>query len=106
LVASIYDVQSGKTDSTMILVYDVNPAPGASRGGCDHYCRDTTHRGQSPGYVKPYVKRGKNDRADAEGICEAVQRPTMRFVSIKSEEQQALLVFHRFARRWLASAFS
>ena len=48
-----------------------------------------------PGYVKPYVKRGKNDRADAEAICEAVQRPTMRFVSIKSEEQQALLVLHR-----------
>jgi transposase len=48
-----------------------------------------------PGYVKPYVKRGKNDRADAEAICEAVRRPTMRFVSIKSEEQQALLVLHR-----------
>ena len=48
-----------------------------------------------PGYVKPSVKRGKNDRADAEAICEAVQRPTMRFVSIKSEEQQALLVLHR-----------
>src|SRR5687768_11616589 len=48
-----------------------------------------------PGYVKPYVKRGKNDRADAEAICETVQRPTMRFVSIKSEEQQALLVLHR-----------
>jgi transposase len=38
-----------------------------------------------PRYVKPYVKRGKNDRADAEAICEAVRRPTMRFVSITSE---------------------
>jgi hypothetical protein len=45
-------------------------------------------------YVKPYVKHG-NDRADAEAICGAVQRPTMRIVSIKSEEQQALLVLHR-----------
>lgn len=40
-------------------------------------------------YVKPYVKRGKNDAADAEAICEAAQRPSMRFVAIKSEEQQA-----------------
>jgi transposase len=47
-----------------------------------------------PAYVKPYVKRQKNDAADAEAICEAVQRPNMRFVAIKSEEQQAsALVF-------------
>ena len=48
-----------------------------------------------PQYVRSYVKRHKNDTADAEAICEAVQRPTMRFVSIKSEEQQALLLLHR-----------
>lgn len=42
-----------------------------------------------PQYVKPYVKRGKNDAADAEALCEAVTRPSMRFVSIKSKEQQA-----------------
>jgi transposase len=48
-----------------------------------------------PAYVKPYVKRGKSDAADAEAICEAVSRPTMRFVEIKSEEQQALLSLHR-----------
>ena len=48
-----------------------------------------------PRYVKPYVKRHKNDRADAEAICEAVTRPSMRFVPIKSEEQQAGLVIHR-----------
>jgi len=46
-------------------------------------------------YVKAYVKRGKNDAADAEAICEAVQRPTMRFVSLKSPEQQSLLMLHR-----------
>ena len=39
-----------------------------------------------PAYVKPYVKRQKNDAADAEAICEAVTRPNMRFVPIKSEE--------------------
>src|SRR5436190_338125 len=46
-------------------------------------------------YVKAYVKRGKNDAADAAGICEAVTRPSMRFVPIKSVEQQAALMLHR-----------
>jgi len=48
-----------------------------------------------PAYVKPYVKRQKNDAADAEAICEAVTRPNMRFVPVKSEEQQGVLVLHR-----------
>jgi len=48
-----------------------------------------------PTYVKPYVKRQKNDAADAEAICEAVTRPTMRFVPVKSQEQQGLLMVHR-----------
>ena len=42
-----------------------------------------------PAYVKPFVKRQKNDAADAEAICEAAQRPSMRFVPVKTEEQQA-----------------
>ena len=46
-------------------------------------------------YVKPYVKRQKNDAADAEAICEAVTRPTMRFVEVKSPEQQSVMVLHR-----------
>jgi transposase len=46
-------------------------------------------------YVKPYVKRGKTDAADAEAICEAATRPTMRFVPVKSAEQQAVLMLHR-----------
>ena len=46
-------------------------------------------------YVKPYVKRGKTDANDAEAICEAVTRPTMRFVAIKSAKQQAALSMHR-----------
>ena len=48
-----------------------------------------------PRYVKPYVKRNKNDMADAEAICEAVTRPTMRFVEIKTPEQQSVLMLHR-----------
>ena len=46
-------------------------------------------------YVKPYVKRQKNDATDAEAICEAVTRPTMRFVPVKSAEQQSVLMLHR-----------
>jgi len=46
-------------------------------------------------YVKPYVKRQKNDATDAEAICEAVMRPTMRFVPTKTTEQQACLMLHR-----------
>jgi transposase len=48
-----------------------------------------------PAYVKPYVKRQKNDVADAEAICEAVQRPSMRFVPVKMPDQQACLMLHR-----------
>ncbi len=48
-----------------------------------------------PRYVKPYVKRNKNDAADAEAICEAVRRPNMRFVPVKTTEQQSVLMLHR-----------
>ncbi|MEK7244939.1 MAG: IS110 family transposase [Pseudomonadota bacterium] len=47
-----------------------------------------------PQYVKPYVKRGKNDAADAEAICEAMSRPGMRFVPVKAAENQAALMLH------------
>ena len=48
-----------------------------------------------PAYVKPYVKRQKNDAADAEAICEAVTRPNMRFVPAKSVDRQGVLMLHR-----------
>jgi transposase len=48
-----------------------------------------------PSYVKAYVKRGKSDALDAEAICEAVQRPAMRFVPVKTVEQQSILMAHR-----------
>ena len=65
-----------------------------------HWARELNALGHTvklmpPSYVKPYVKRGKNDVADAEAICEAVTRPTMRFVPVKSTDQQAVLMFHR-----------
>ena len=54
-----------------------------------------TVRLMPPAYVKPYVKRQKNDTADAEAICEAVTRTTMRFVATKTPEQQSCLMLHR-----------
>ena len=69
-------------------------------GGAHHWARKFegfghTVRLMSPQFVKPYVKSNKNDAADAEAICEAVARPNMRFVPIKSVEQQAVLSLHR-----------
>lgn len=49
----------------------------------------------APQFVKPYVKTNKTDAADAEAICEAMQRPAMRFVTVKTQEQQAILSVHR-----------
>src|SRR6059058_1480902 len=68
--------------------------------GAHHWGRELMTLGHEvrlipPIYVKPYVKRQKNDAADAEAICEAVQRPTMRFVAVKSAEQQGVLMLHR-----------
>jgi len=69
-------------------------------GTSHHWARELVRLGHEvrlmpPAYVKPYVKRGKTDAGDAEAICEAVRRPTMRFVPIKSVEQQAALSLHR-----------
>jgi transposase len=69
-------------------------------GTSHHWAHELTKLGHEvrlmpAAYVKPYVKRGKNDAADAEAICEAVTRQTMRFVPIKSREQQAALALHR-----------
>lgn len=56
-----------------------------------------------PQYVKPYVKRNKNDAADAEALCEAMSRPTMRFVPVKSVEQQADLMLVGFRERLIGN---
>lgn len=69
-------------------------------GSAHHWARELSAMGHevrmmNPMYVKPYVKRGKNDAVDAEAICEALTRPTMRFVPIKSKEQQSVLMIHR-----------
>ena len=66
-------------------------------GGSHYWAREISALGHDvrlmpPSYVKPYVKRGKTDAVDAEAICEAVSRPTMRFVPIKTEECQAAVM--------------
>ncbi|GEO43468.1 IS110 family transposase [Skermanella aerolata] len=75
--------------------------------GSHFWARELTRLGytvrlMAPQYVKPYVKRQKNDRADAEAICEAVQRPSMRFVAVKTEEQQSTLAIHQVRKTLVA----
>ena len=77
-------------------------------GTSHHWARELIKFGHEvrlmpPAYVKPYVKRGKTDAA-AEAVCEAVTRPTMRFVPVKSPEQQAALSIHRTRDCWSSSA--
>ena len=69
-------------------------------GSAHHWARKLIELGHevrlmAPQFVKPYVKTNKNDRNDAEAICEAVARPNMRFVPVKTPEQQAALALHR-----------
>lgn len=69
-------------------------------GSAHHWARKLQSMGHTvrlmaPQFVKPYVKTNKNDAADAEAICEAVRRPTMRFVPLKNVEQQSVLALHR-----------
>jgi len=69
-------------------------------GTAHHWAREVSKLGHTvrlmpPSYVTGDVKRSKNDAADAAAICEAVTRPSMRFVLIKSTDQQALLMLHR-----------
>ena len=69
-------------------------------GGAHHWGRVLQRLGHEvrlmpAAYVKPYVKRNKTDGRDAEAICEAMQRPTMRFVAVKRREQQAMMAVHR-----------
>lgn len=73
--------------------------------GAHYWARELTRHGHTvrimaPAFVKPYLKSNKNDRNDAEAICEAVQRPNMRFVCAKTPEQQSVLHLHH-ARQWL-----
>lgn len=77
-------------------------------GASHHWARLLTSLGHevkliAPQLVKPYVKRGKNDAADAEALCEAMSRPTMRFVPVKSTDQQAALMMVSLRERAVAS---
>jgi transposase len=69
-------------------------------GSAHYWARELAAMGHqvvlmAPAYIKPYVKRGKNDAVDAAAICEAMSRPDMRFVPVKSAVQQAVLMQHK-----------
>jgi transposase len=77
-------------------------------GSAHYWARKLVEMGHTvklmaPQFVKPYVKTNKNDAADAEAICEAVARPNMRFVPIKTDEQQAVLSLHRVRQGFVKS---
>lgn len=91
-----------KRDQLLVLLGDLDPCLiGIEACATAHYwARQLQALGHEvrlmpPAYVKAYVKRNKNDAADAEAICEAVKRPTMRFVPIKSADAQSVLMLHR-----------
>jgi transposase len=94
--------------SQMLKVFQNLPACLVGMEACasaHYWARELTKLGHEvrlmqPSYVKGYVKRGKTDKADAEAICEAVSRPSMRFVPVKSADRQALLMIHK-AREFL-----
>ncbi len=75
-------------------------------GGAHHWARELQSRGYTvrmipPQFVKPYVKSNKNDANDAEAICEAMSRPNMRFVAVKSVEQQDVQAIHRIRAEFM-----
>ncbi len=75
-------------------------------GGAHYWARELTKLGHTvklmtPQYVAPYRRGGKNDANDAEAICEALARPNMRFVAVKSESQQSVLVLHRMREQYV-----
>ena len=76
-------------------------------GTSHHWARELKKLGHevkliAPQHVKPYVKRNKNDGRDAEGLCEAMSRPTMRFVAVKTAEQQAALMLAGLREQMIA----
>lgn len=93
---------------SQLLSFFVNKSPMLigmeACGGAHHWARELARMGHTvklmpPQHVKAYVKSQKNDQRDAEAICEAVSRPTMRFVEIKSIEQQDMQAVHRVRER-------
>lgn len=98
-----HKVLSKKLSRQQVLPFFANLQPCLigmeACGGAHYWARKLQTLGHTvklipPQYVKPYVKTHKNDAVDAEGICEAVGRPNMRFVAVKTVEQQSLLMLH------------
>lgn len=96
-------LRRGLTRAQLMKLFEKLPPCLVGMESCasvHHWARELTALGHEvklmpPQYVKPYVKRGKNDAADAQAICEPVTRPTMRFVGAKSPDQHATMMLHR-----------
>lgn len=118
LVFQIHGVNANTGETVMVkklarhemLRYFANKPPMLigieACGGAHYWARELTKLGHTvklmtPQYVAPYRRGGKNDANDAEAICEALARPNMRFVAVKSESQQAVLVMHRMRDQWV-----
>jgi len=91
-----------KRSKVLEFYSQIEPCPvGMEACGSAHYwARELMALGHEvvlipPAYIKPYVKRGKNDAVDAAAICEAMSRPGMRFVPVKGADQQAVLMLHK-----------
>jgi len=99
-----------KREEMAVFFANLAPCPkGMEACGSAHYwarklqIQGHTVKLMAPQFVKPYVKTNKHDAADAEAICEAVTRPTMRFVPVKHVEQQSVLALHQ-ARQCMVKA--
>ncbi len=85
----------GSSPSCRPVLWRWGLVPALTSGACELARLGHEARLIPPAYVKPFAKRQKSDAADAEAICEAARRPTMRFVAVKSEEQQAAAMIVR-----------
>ena len=105
IAKSVFQVYGVDAEGKVILRRQLKRLPSCLVGieacaSSHHWSRELQALGHTvrlmpPAYVKPYVKRQKNDAADAEAICEAVSRPNMKFVETKTPEQQSCLMLHR-----------
>ena len=100
---SVWRRKLSRTDWLKTLLKTIEPGCVVGMeacGGAHHWARQLQQHGYTvkliaPQFVKPYVKSNKNDANDAEAICEAMSRPSMRFVSVKTVEQQDIQATHR-----------
>ena len=97
IAKSVFQVHGADSSGAVVIRkrVGIEACPSAHHWGRELQALGHTVRLMPPSYVKAYLKRSKNDANDAAAICEAVTRPSMRFVPIKTKEQQTALMLHR-----------